>query len=537
MDREADIIVYGGTSAGIAAAVEAKRLGKSVILVCPEIHLGGLSVNGLGYSDTGNKEVIGGLAREFYHRLWMEYQKNETWRWQKREDYGNEGQGTSAIDDESETACVFEPHLAEKVFQDMLAESGVEVHTDERLNRSRGVVKEGNRICSMAVLNGTVYRGKQFIDATYEGDLLAASGVSFILGREANSEYGEKWNGVQTGTFQHSHYFQHKIDPYVLERNPASGLLPLIDPESPGEYGSADRRIQAYCFRLCMTDHSANRVPITEPEGYDCKVYELLGRLAAAGWNEYFDKYDRIPNFKTDTNNHGPVNFDYIGMSNDYAAASYERRRSITVEHERYQRGLLWFLRTDKRIPEAIRERNNEWGLAGDEFIDNCHWPWQLYIREGRRMKGAHVISEAEILGDIPVEESIGMGSYALDSHNTHRFVDKNGCVQNEGDIGVHTKGPYAIDRRALLPRKEECANLSVPVCLSASHSTYGSIRMEPVFIILGQSAAASAVLAVDENCSPHEVPYKTLRTLLEKEGQVLQSPASFFLDKKGKGV
>jgi hypothetical protein len=523
MNREAEIIVYGGTSAGIAAAVEAKRLGKSVILVCPETHLGGLSVNGLGYSDTGNKEVIGGLAKEFYHRLWLEYRKDETWCWQKREDYSNEGQGTRAIDDKNETAYVFEPRLAEKVFQDMLVESDVEVHTDEWLNRSRGVVKEGNRIRSMAALSGTIYRGKQFIDATYEGDLLAASGVSFILGREGNNEYGEKWNGVQTGTFQHAHYFQHKIDPYVAEGNSASGLLPLIDPDPPKKYGSADHRIQAYCFRLCMTDYPANRIPITEPDGYDHRVYEILGRLAAAGWSEYFNKYDRIPNFKTDTNNHGPVNFDYIGMSNDYAEASYERRRSIAKEHENYQRGLLWFLRTDKRIPKAIRERNNEWGLAGDEFADNHHWPWQLYIREGRRMKGAHIISEPEIFGDSPVEESIGMGSYALDSHNTHRFVDKDGFVQNEGDIGVHTGGPYAIHRRAILPRKEECVNLLVPVCLSASHSTYGSIRMEPVFMILGQSAAVSAVLAVDENGSPHEVPYKNLQALLEKEGQVLQ--------------
>jgi hypothetical protein len=522
MIREADIIVYGGTSAGITAAVEAPRLGKSVILVSPDVHAGGLSVNGLGFSDTGNKDTIGGLAKEFYHRLWLEYRKPETWRWQKQKDYGNEGQGTRAIDDASETAWCFEPHLAEKVFLDLLAEYGVEMRTGEYLNRSRGVVKEGNLIRSMAALSGTIYRGKQFIDATYEGDLLAAAGVSFTLGRESNGEYGEKWNGVQTGSFHHEHYFRHKISPYVIENDPASGLLPLVDPEPPGDYGSADHRVQAYCFRLCMSDHPANRRLITKPEGYDPAVYEVLGRLAAAGWNEYFEKYDPIPNRKTDTNNHGPVNFDYIGMSDDYAEASYERRRSITAEHERYQRGLLWFLRTDKRIPGEIRERNNAWGLAADEFTDNNNWPWNLYIREGRRMKGVHVITEQEILGEVPVEESAGLGSYHLDSHNTHRYVDAEGFIQNEGDLGVQPRGPYPIHRAALFPHKHECANLTVPVCLSASHSTYGSIRMEPVFMILGQSAAAAAVLAADEHCAPQDLPYSTLQEVLEKEGQRL---------------
>jgi hypothetical protein len=523
MDRQADIIVYGGTPAGITAAIEAKRLGKSVILVCPELHLGGLSVNGLGFSDTGNKEAIGGLAKEFYHRLWLEYRKPEAWKWQRREDYGNRGQGTKAIDDINETAWVFEPHLAEKVFRDMLEENGVEVRTGEYLNRSRGVVKDDGLIRSIATLDGTVYRGKQFIDSGYEGDLLAAAGVSYTLGREDNREYDEKWNGVQTGTFQHKHYFKYKIDPYVIKGNPAGGLLPLIDPDAPGEYGSGDRRVQAYCFRLCMSDNPDNLVPITEPEGYEDRMYELLGRLAEKGWDEYFEKYDRIPNRKTDTNNHGPVNFDFIGMSNDYPEASYERRRSISAEHERYQRGLLWFLRNDKRIPARIRDMNNSWGLAADEFIDNRSWPWQLYIRESRRMKGAHVITEPEILGSSPAGESAGMGSYSLDSHNTCRYVDKDGFVQNEGDIGVHTEKPYAIHWQALFPCKRECTNLGVPVCLSATHSTYGSIRMEPVFMILGQSAAAAAVLASDEGAPLQDIPYSSLKLVLEREGQVLR--------------
>jgi hypothetical protein len=525
MTREADIIIYGGTSAGIIAAVQAKILGKSVILVSPDTRLGGLSANGLGFSDTGNSKVIGGLAREFYHRLWLEYRKPETWKWERREDYANRGQGHSAIDDQTETAWCFEPRLAEKVFLDLLGEHQVEVRTGEYLNRSRGVVKEGNIIRSMATLGGTVYRGKQFIDAGYEGDLMAAAGVSYALGREANREYGERWNGVQTGTFHHDHYFKQKIDPYVIEGERAGGLLPLVDGGTTGEYGEADKRIQAYCFRLCMTDHPGNFTPITKPAAYDPGLYELLGRLAREGWNGYFGKYDRIPNCKTDTNNHGPVNFDYIGMSDDYPEASYRRRLSIMAEHEEYQRGLLYFLRTDPRIPPDIRDRNNAWGLAADEFTDNDNWPHQLYIRESRRMKGEHIITEPEILGDAPAEESVGMGSYHLDSHNTHRYVDAEGFVQNEGDIGVPVRSPYAIDRRALFPKKEECGNLTVPVCLSASHSTYGSIRMEPVFMILGQSAAAAAVLAAEENRPPQNLPYETLKDLLIREGQVLSFP------------
>lgn len=526
MYEEADIIIYGGTSAGIMAAVQAKILGKSVILVSPDTHLGGLSVNGLGFSDTGNTKTIGGLAREFYHRLWLEYKKPETWKWEKQRDYANQGQGHSAMDDETGTAWCFEPHLAEKVFLDLLAEYHVEVRRGEYLNRSRGLVKDGNIIRSMASLGGTVYRGKQFIDASYEGDLMAAAGVSYVLGREANKEYGERWNGVQTGTFHHNHYFKQKIDPYVIEGDSAGGLLPLVDGEAPGEYGAADRRLQAYCFRLCMTDHSGNMTPITKPEAYDPGVYELLGRLARAGWDEYFDKYDRIPNRKTDTNNHGPVNFDYIGMSDDYPEASYRRRLSIMAEHEQYQRGLLYFLRSDPRIPLDIRDKNNSWGLAADEFTGNGNWPYQLYIREARRMRGEHVITEREILGVSPVEESAGLGSYHLDSHNTHRYVDAAGFVQNEGDIGIPAPHPYAIHRMALFPKKRECANLVVPVCLSASHSTYGSIRMEPVFMILGQSAAAAAVLAADENRPPQDLPYGALKEILIKTGQILFSPA-----------
>jgi hypothetical protein len=271
-----------------------------------------------------------------------------------------------------------------------------------------------------------------------------------------------------------------------------------------------------------MSDHPDNFVPITEPPGYDSRDYELHGRVAEAGWDEYFDKYERIPNRKTDTNNHGPVNFDYIGMSDDYAEASYQRRKSIIAEHEFYQRGLLWFLRTDSRIPKKIREQNLAWGLASDEFTDNRGWPWQLYIREGRRMKGCHVINEPEILGENKVEESAGMGSYSLDSHNCHRYVDSDGYVQNEGDIGVLSQNPYAIHWKALFPRKDECINLTVPVCLSASHSTYGSIRMEPVFMVLGQSAAAAATMAADENCALQDLSYKSYKKVLEDGGQVL---------------
>ena len=519
---QADVIVYGGTSAAVMAAVQTIRMGKTVIMVSPDTHLGGLTSGGLGYTDTGNKEVIGGLSREFYHKVYQEYQKPETWRWQERSAYGNKGQGTVAIDGENRTMWIFEPHVAEKVFEDFIAEHEINVYHDEWLNREGGVTMEDRRIVSLQTLSGKVFRGNMFIDATYEGDLMAAAGVSYHVGREANSVYDEEWNGVQTGVLHHAHYFEEDIDPYVVPGDPSSGLLPLISEEDPGEYGEGDDKIQAYCFRMCLSNHPGNQVPFPRPEGYDSTQYELLTRVYDAGWRSTFNKFDDIPNKKTDTNNHGPVSTDYIGRNYDYPEASYERRKAIIQEHETYQKGLMYFIANDPRVPAEVRDEMNQWGLAKDEFTDNGHWPHQIYVREARRMIGAYVMTENDILDKRETPRSVGMGSYTMDSHNIQRYVKPDGYVQNEGDIGVKVPEPYEISYGALVPQQEECENLLVPVCVSSSHIAFGSIRMEPVFMILGQSAATAAVQAIEDGVAVQEVEYEKLQQQLLNDRQRL---------------
>ena len=519
----ADIIIYGGTSAAISAAVEAKRSGKSVIVVSPDIHLGGLSSGGLGYTDTGDKRVIGGLAREFYHRVWQHYNTEEAWIWQKKEEYGNKGQGTPAMDGENRTMWIFEPHVAEKVFEDLIKEEQIRVDRDEWLDRENGVEMKDGNIVSITTLSGKTYSGKMFLDATYEGDLMASAGVSYHVGREGKEVYGEEWNGVQTGILHHKHWFQSDISPYVVPGDPSSGLLPRVSGEDPGERHSGDNKIQAYCFRLCMSNYPDNRIPFPKPEDYDPMNYELLARSLETGRKDWFEKFDAIPNHKTDTNNHGPLSSDNIGMNYDYPEATYERRKEIIKEHENYQKGLLWFVANDPRVPEDIQSEMQKWGLAKDEFTDNGNWPHQIYVREARRMIGEFVMTENELLKKRPTPKPIGMGSYTMDSHNVQRYIKPDGFVQNEGDIGVSTNGPYSISYGTLVPKKEECRNLLVPVCLSSSHIAFGSIRMEPVFMILGQSAAAAAVLAIDENAVVQEVDYDKLREVLLAKGQILE--------------
>ncbi|MEA5429010.1 FAD-dependent oxidoreductase [Arcicella lustrica] len=521
---KADVIIYGGTSAAVIAAVQVKKMGKSVIVVSPDTHLGGLSSGGLGFTDTGNKEVIGGLSREFYQRLYQYYQNNSTWQWQKKEEYGNKGQGTPAIDGINRTMWIFEPHVAEQVFEDFVKENKLLVYRNEWLDRSeKGVVKVSGSIHSFRTLSGNVYQAKMFIDATYEGDLMAVAGVDYHVGREANSVYGEQWNGVQPEVFQHGHHFKVKISPYKIANDSTSGLLPEISSEPIAEYGSGDNKIQAYCFRMCLSNHPENRVPFPKPEGYDPARYELLARVFASGWRETFDKFDNIPNRKTDTNNHGPFSTDYIGKNYDYPEASYERRKQIIKEHELYQKGLMYFLQNDKGVPADVRDKMQEWGLPKDEFKDNGNWPHQLYIREARRMIGEFVMKEADALGKTQVPNPIGMGSYALDAHNAQRYIKKDGYVQNEGDIGVHPDKPYSIAYGSILPKEKECNNLLVPVCLSSSHIAYGSIRMEPVFMILGQSAATAAVLSINNKVSPQQLPYSKLKAVLLRDKQRLE--------------
>jgi hypothetical protein len=521
-----DVVVYGGTSAGVIAAVQAKKMGKSVVVVGPDKHLGGLSSGGLGWTDTGDKSVIGGLAREFYHRVWQHYQQPEAWTFQKREEYGGRGQGTPAIDGAQRTMWIFEPHVAEKVFEDLVREHAIPVHRDEWLQRDGGVEMNGARIAAFTTLSGRRYTGRMFIDATYEGDLMAAAGVDYHVGREANRVYGENWNGVQTGVLHHRHHFgvlPQGISPYKIPGDPSSGVLARISTEPPGAYGEGDHRIQAYCFRMCLTDDPANRVPFPKPEGYDPSQYELLLRIFEAGWRETFHKFDPIPNHKTDTNNHGPFSTDNIGYNYDYPEGSYERRREIIAEHERYQKGWFYFIANDPRVPADVREAMAKWGLARDEFKDNGHWPHQLYVREARRMIGQYVMTENELLKRRPTPESVGMGSYTIDSHNVQRYITPEGFVQNEGDIGVKTPGPYEIAYGSLVPKRGQAENLLVPVCVSSSHIAFGSIRMEPVFMILGQSAATAAVMAIDDSTPVQDVPYAKLRTRLLADGQILE--------------
>ena len=518
----ADIIIYGGTSAAIIAAVEVVKSGKTVLIVSPDQHLGGLTSGGLGFTDTGNKAVIGGLSREFYHRVWLHYKDDAAWNWQNQSDFGNKGQGTVAMDGEFRTMWLFEPHVAEKVFEDFVKENNIKVLRGEWLDRNKGLIKKKGEIISFSTLSGKVFKGKMFIDATYEGDLMAAAGISYHVGREGNAKYNETFNGVQTGVFQHDHHFKSNISPYKIKDDPSSGLLPYISAEPPGEFGAADKKIQAYCFRMCMTNHPENSVAFPKPDNYDASKYELLLREFNTGRNDWFSKFDVLPNKKTDTNNHGAFSSDFIGMNYDYPEADYQRRKEIIKQHYDYQAGLLWFVANDPRVPDAIRTKMASYGLAKDEFKDNNHWPHQIYVRESRRMIGDYITTEHDVMQRIETPESIGMGSYHIDSHNTQRYVTSEGYVQNEGDIGVKPPGPYRISYGSIVPKKDECTNLFVPVCVSSSHIAYGSIRMEPVFMILGQSAAVAACLAIDEKCSIQDVSYNQLKKLLENKNQIL---------------
>ncbi len=521
----ADLIIYGGTAAAVTAAVEAVHSGKTVLVVSPDMHLGGLSSGGLGYTDTGNKSTIGGLSREFYHRVWLHYNDSSAWKWEKNSEFGNKGQGTVAMDGENRTMWIFEPHVAEQVFEDFISENKITVLRDEWIERTKGVVKKDGKIVSIKTLSGKIFYGKIFIDASYEGDLMAAAGVSYHVGREACTVYNETWNGVQAGLKQHPHYFKDKIDPYRVTGQPESGLLYGISSEPIAQNCTGDNKIQAYCFRLCMSNNPNNLVPFPRPESYDSSKYELLTRVFDAGWREWFGKFDMIPNRKTDTNNHGPFSSDFIGMNYDYPEATYERRKEIIRAHEDYQKGLLYFVANDPRVPKEIHDKMQEWGLAKDEFADNGNWSRQLYIREARRMIGVYVTSENDVLAKREVPEPIGMGSYAMDSHNIQRYVTSEGVVQNEGDVGVSPERPYAVSYGSIIPKREECTNLIVPVCVSSSHIAYGSIRMEPVFMILGQSAAIAASLAIDNRKPVQDIDYQVFKEKLFARKQVLSIP------------
>ena len=519
--RAADIVVYGATAGGVAAAVQASRSGKSVVLIEPGTHVGGLTSGGLGFTDSGNKAVVGGVAREFYRRLKAHYVKPEAWTLEKPEQCKTYRPAEDAV-------WSFEPKVAEATLRAMLADAKVTVAFGERLDRAagKGLKLDGQRITALATESGKVYEGKVFIDATYEGDLMAAAGVTFTVGREPNAKYGETLNGVQRTLNKKNHRFLVNVDPFVKAGDKASGLLPGVEADELPADGAGDRRVQAYCYRMCMTQNPANRVAFAKPAGYDERLYELLLRNFEAGDLRVPFSPDRVPNAKTDTNNSGAVSTDFIGGNAAYPGASYAERDAIKLAHLTYQQGLMWTLTSHARVPRKVRDAVAKWGLAADEFTDTGHWPHQIYVREARRMVGDHVQTESDCRRSRQTPESVGMGSYNMDSHNCARYVTPAGFVQNEGDVQESPGGPYRIAYRSIVPKRGECPNLLVPVCVSSSHIAYGSIRMEPVFMVLGQSAATAAVLAIDDKCDVQSVDPAKLRAKLLADKQVLEYAA-----------
>ncbi len=511
---EYDIVVYGGTSGGVVAAVQAAKMGKSVLLIEPGRHLGGLTAGGLGATDIGNKAAIGGLSREFYRKLGAHYARPEAWTWQKRDEYRSRRKGNAT------EMWTFEPHVAEQTYRDWLAEYHIPVRFEERLDLKQGVVKTGPHIEAIVMESGLRVTGRVFIDATYEGDLMAVAGVSYHVGRESNATYGATINGVQTKNALY-HQFIKPVDPYVKPGDPASGLLPGIRQDGPGEEGAGDRGVQAYCFRMCTTDVPENRVSWTKPKDYDPLKYELLLRNFDAGDHRVPWHPTPMPNRKTDVNNNYAVSTDYIGANYDYPEADYDRRAEIIQAHLSYQQGLMWTLANDPRVPEEIRREFQTWGLAKDEFVETDHWPHQLYIREARRMISDYVMSEKNCIGTRTADDAVGLAAYTMDSHNIQRYV-RDGRVLNEGDVQVGGFSPYPIAYRSIRPKEGECDNLLVPVALSASHIAYGSIRMEPVFMVLGQSAATAACQAIDQRVSVQRIDYAAFKQQLQADGQVL---------------
>lgn len=539
-----DLVIYGATSAGISAAIQGSRMGKKVVLIEPSGRIGGLTSGGLGQTDIGNKQAIGGLSREFYQNIKQYYQQSENWIWQKRETYRDGGQTRTSGNEDA--MWTFEPSAALKVYKAMLSkEANITLVYKQQLNRKNGVIKLKESIKSIQMETGEVYSGKMFIDCTYEGDLMAAAGVSYTVGRESNSQYGESLNGVQANKVGLSlrktvslngyyHNFIESVDPYIVKGNPQSGLLPFINKDKPGIDGMADHKIQAYCYRMTLTDHPENRTPFLKPEGYNDMDYELLFRNyeAADGLvNKMYNYGDPLvpwinsdmPNRKTDTNNQKGFSTDFIGQNYAYPEATYEERLNIADRHKKYQQGLMWSLAYHPRVPKEVRDVVSKWGMCKDEFENGDGWSGQLYIREARRMISDYVMSQKNCEQFEVVQDPVGMGAYGMDSHNVQRYVDLNGFVKNEGNVEAQVSSPFPISYKSIVPKKTEATNLFVPVCLSASHIAFGSIRMEPVFMVLGQSAAIAACLAMDKNYRSQELPYKELKAMLIKYAQVLE--------------
>jgi hypothetical protein len=496
--RSFDVVIYGGTAGGVAAAVSAARMGLSVALLEPSRHVGGMVTGGLSATDHGTKIVVGGLALEVYQRIGKRYDTSLWW--------------------------YPEPKVAEQVLNEMIAESkNIQLFLGHRLREQGGVRKRGTAIQELVTENGERFRGKLFLDSSYEGDLMAQAGVEYTIGRESLSKYGESLAGVRPK--DRNHQFDVRVD----ARDGRGNLLPEISPKPRGEIGAGDVRVQAYNFRLILTTDTKNQTPFAKPVGYDPDRYAVLRRLIEAiaqergvppSLDELLLIRADLPNSKADFNNRGPFSTDYIGGSYGFPDGSYAQRRRIWRDHENYIKGLLFYLANDDHVPRTLRDDMNRWGLAKDEFVDNGNWPYQLYIREGRRMVGDFVMTQRDIQSDVTKSDAIAMGSYNSDSHNVQRFVQADGSVQNEGNMEVPVE-PYQIPYRIMLPRRRQASNLLVPVCFSASHVTYSTLRMEPQYMMIGQAAGVASALAIKAGVAIHDVDVTALRRTLKEVGMV----------------
>jgi hypothetical protein len=496
-----DVIVYGGTAGGVIAAVAAAREGLNVAVVTPDAHLGGMVSGGLGWTDYGKKEVIGGYSLEFFERVGKKYGRPVEWH--------------------------FEPHVAEEVFDELVKESRVRLFANRRLREKDGVRKSSDTLTEIVVENGEAFAGRIFVDATYEGDLMAQSGVSYTWGREGSSEYGESLAGVRDHTPYHQ--FRAAVSPV----DAAGRLLPEIMPRSDDAIGAADKRVQAYNFRLCMTRTPENRTQWPRPRRYEPSRYELLARYLPAleatlrrplTINDVM-KADILQNGKTDTNNNGAFSTDYIGGSYDYPDGDYATRTRIRQAHVDYIQGFLYFLATDARVPAALSAEMKAWGLCRDEFTDNDHWPYQLYVREARRMIGEYMMAQRDIQAELTKPDAIGMGSYNSDSHNVQRRPTADGtAVENEGDMQVPVT-PYQIPYRLMLPKRAQATNLLVPVCFSATHVAYSTLRMEPQYMIIGHAAGVAAKMAIAGRVAVQDVDPNSLRARLRAQRAILERP------------
>jgi hypothetical protein len=489
-----DVVVYGGTASGCVAAIQAAQMGKSVALIEPGQRLGGMTTCGLSFTDIGNPQSVGGLAREFYQKIGTFYGKNEA-------------------------VFAFEPKVALSILNDWVGANHVAISYGERLDLHDGVVMKNGVIDSLRMESGMTFLAKMYIDATYEGDLLALAHISYTKGRESNEMYGETLNGIRE---KEQFPLKPNVNPYVVSGDSASGLLPFVHPDRGGAAGAGDHKIQAYNFRLCLTRDPSNRKMIAQPPNYNPLDYELFARTVAQGQRSCL-KLKPIPGNKFDCNNDGCASTDAIGQVDDYPDGDYSVREGIFNRIRDYDQGLIWTLQNDPRIAPDIRKAYGDLGLAADEFTTTNGWPPQMYEREARRLVGDTVIDEKAVLGKTPVTDSVGLGSYAMDSHHTQYYVGADGFVHTEGAFFKTVNTPYPISYRALVPKVGECENLLVSVAVSATHAAYGSIRMEPVLMVLGQSAGAAACLALDAGCPVQKVDYAKLQAKLAETGQVLE--------------